>query len=83
MVKGGRKTRKADPEKKPGRKSKAELIEQAILRIEEKLASDEMKASIGDFIRLLQVQKELEADQPREIKITWVDPVDKKSSSGK
>jgi hypothetical protein len=58
------------------RQSKAALIEKAINSIEEKLESNEVKATIGDFIRLLQLQKELQDDQPREVRITWVDHED-------
>jgi hypothetical protein len=39
-----------------------------------------MKASLADYIRLVQLEKELEADEPREIKVTWVDR--KKESDG-
>ena len=55
------------------RQCKAALIEKDINSIEEKLESNEVKATIGDFIRLLQLQKELQDDQPREVRITWVD----------
>lgn len=33
-----------------------------------------MKASLGDYIRLVQLRKELEEDEVREIKVTWVEP---------
>jgi hypothetical protein len=52
---------------------KAALIEKAIQSMEEKLDSNEMKATIGDFIRLLQLQKEIEGERPQEIKVTWVE----------
>jgi len=29
---------------------------------------------VGDFIRLLQLEKELAEETPREIKVTWVEP---------
>jgi hypothetical protein len=61
------------PVKRGRRITKAELIEKAIHSIEDKLESNELKATIGDFIRLLQLQKELQDEQPREIKVTWVD----------
>ncbi len=54
--------------------NKAALIKKAILNIEEKLESNEVKATIGDFIRLLQLEKELEKDRPRDIRVTWVEP---------
>jgi vacuolar-type H+-ATPase subunit E/Vma4 len=63
--------------KKPGRKrrkKKAQLVSKVIERIEEKLESGEMKPTVGDFIRLLQLEKELIEEQPREIKVSWVEP---------
>ena len=56
---------------------KAKLIEMAIQKMEKKLASDEVKASIGDFIRLLQLQKDFYGDQPRQVTVTWVESIEK------
>ena len=56
---------------------KAKLIEMAIRKMEKKLASDEVKASIGDFIRLLQLQKDFYGDQPRQVTVTWVESIEK------
>jgi len=41
--------------------------------VEEKLSRKDAKASLGDYIRLVQLQKELDDEAPREIKVTWVD----------
>jgi hypothetical protein len=40
---------------------------------EAKLGGEVSKVTLGDYIRLMQLQKELEEDEPREIKVTWVD----------
>jgi hypothetical protein len=80
-----------DPdEKKPRRKKsgnartaqRAKLVEKAIEKIEAKLGAEDVKATFADFIRLLQLQKELQADQPQEIKVTWVEPADTEPASG-
>lgn len=64
-----------EKQKRPRRaKSKAELVEKAIHSIEDKLESNDFKATLGDFIRLLELQKKLQVDQPREVKVTWVEP---------
>ena len=60
---------------------RAELVAKAIESMEHKLAASDIKATFGDFIRLLQLQKELQIEQPREIKITWIDPSEKKESA--
>jgi hypothetical protein len=61
--------------------SRANMVEKAIHSIEAKLGSTDVKATFGDFIRLLQLQKELQIDQPREIKVTWIDPSETESAS--
>jgi hypothetical protein len=62
---------------------RAELVKQAIHRMEEKLGAADVKATFGDFIRLLQLQKELQVEQPREIKVTWIEPSETGSASEK
>ena len=42
--------------------------------MERKLGGEDVKASLGDYIRLMQLHKELDEDAPREIKVTWVEP---------
>jgi hypothetical protein len=51
----------------------ANLINKLVNNIEEKIDANELKATLGDLIRLMQMQKELEENQPREIKVTWVE----------
>ena len=68
------------------RRSKAALVQKAIENIEEKLESNEVKASYGDFIRLLQLEQEIKQEhekQPREIKVTWVEPDEQDRASEK
>jgi hypothetical protein len=42
-------------------------------KVEKKLGSS-LKASLGDYIRLVQLHKDLEENEVREIKVTWVEP---------
>ncbi|MEM3434273.1 MAG: hypothetical protein QXI12_11495 [Candidatus Methanomethyliaceae archaeon] len=62
--------------KKRGAKrvDKAALVQQALESIEKRLKKDELKATVGDLIRLVQLDKELEEEQAKEIKVTWVEP---------
>jgi len=60
---------------------RADLVEKAIQNIEEKLGASDVKATFGDFIRLLQLQKELQVEQPREIEVTWIEPSETESAS--
>ena len=56
------------------RNKKAEVVEQMLERVEQRLSEGEVKATLGDYIRLVQLQKELEDEEPGEITVTWVDP---------
>jgi len=56
------------------RRDKAALVEQVIENLEKRLKNDELKATVGDLIRLVQLEKELEEERPKEIKVTWVEP---------
>jgi len=61
----------------------AMVIANLLKKVEEKLSGDDMKATLGDYIRLIQLQKEMDEDEPREIKVTWVEPEETESDSGK
>lgn len=50
------------------------MVEQIIERVEQRLGEGDVKATLGDYIRLIQLQKELEDEEPGEITVTWVDP---------
>lgn len=57
------------------RKSRRRLIRDLMARVEEALDQDGLKATLSDFIRLTQLEKELhEGERPREIVFTWKDP---------
>ncbi len=59
----------------------AESLANTIEQIEKRLTSTEFKPTVGDYLKLLQVEKELEEESPKEIKVTWVGP-EPKSESG-
>jgi hypothetical protein len=53
--------------------NKAKVVSKLLEDVEKKLGKS-IKASLGDYIRLVQLQKELEEDEVREIKVRWIDP---------
>lgn len=63
------------------RNKKAGIVEQILERVEQKFGDGEMKPTLGDYIRLVQLQKELEDEEPGEITVTWVDPDKTESDS--
>ena len=62
-------------------KSRKAKISSLLSSIEGKLRASDTKATLTDFIRLTQLERELEEDErPREIIITWVDPKEKEDT---
>lgn len=55
-------------------RKQARVVEELIERAERNLAKDDVKATVADYIRLVQLQKELAEDEPRDIEVRWVDP---------
>ena len=59
-------------------KNRKRLIRRLLGRIEKEFKNKETKATLADFIRLTQLERELEEEeQPREIIITWSEPSEK------
>jgi len=48
------------------------LLEKAIAGIEERLKAKDFKPTMGDYLKLLQIEKEIEQEEATEIKVTWV-----------
>ena len=67
------KKKRKDGRKAASQKRIADLIDKAIGGIETRLAQDK-ELTIGDYLKILQLNKELEDQQPQEVTVTWVDP---------
>jgi hypothetical protein len=61
-------------ERKQKKKTQAAVVKKLLKNVEKKLAGDDVKASLADYIRLMQLQTELEEEEPKDIKVTWVEP---------
>jgi len=57
------------------KKSQTQVVAELLSLIEEKLKV-ETKGTLGDYIRLVQLQKEIEEVDPRDIKVGWVDKLE-------
>ena len=42
--------------------------------VQKSMKANTGKATVADFIRLLQLQQDLKAEEVKEIVVTWVDP---------
>ena len=61
-------------------KTRRKLIREILEKIEKDFKVKEAKVTLADYIRLTQLERELEdQEQPREIIVTWKDPAEKRS----
>lgn len=73
--------RKARSKRQTRSQKPAALVKMVMENIHDKLKANELKPTVGDFIRLVQLEKELGEEQPREIKVSWVEPSEKEHAS--
>jgi hypothetical protein len=72
-----KRTTAATPKKTPsGAKERAEAVKRILLNVEKKMEGSDLKATLGDYIKLLQLQKEMGEEPARELKVTWVEPTE-------
>ncbi len=74
--------RKKPPTERPQRPlegTRRQRITNLLIGIEKRLDIENSKVTLADFIRLTQLERELEEEeQPREIIVTWKDPAEKR-----
>ncbi len=63
------------------RRKEAGLVDKIIQNYTDKVNNDKVTLSVGDLIRLMQYRKELETEDPKEIKATWVEPTEKEPAT--
>ena len=52
----------------------SDLLDKAIVGIEDRIKAKDFKPTMGDYLKLLQMEIELQQEEIREIKVTWVEP---------
>ena len=52
----------------------SDLLDKAVAGIEERFKAKDFKPTMGDYLKLLQMEIELEQEEIKEIKVTWVEP---------
>ena len=60
----------------------SETLDRAIKSVEERIQANDFKPTIAEFLKLVQLSKELAQDDVKEIRVTWVEPA-VTSSTGK
>ena len=61
--------------------SDSDVVNRMIKGFEEKVKGGKVNLTVGDFIRLLQLRKDLHEEDPKEIRVTWVEPIEKESAN--
>ena len=73
-VKESKEQPEVEEESAAERRTTHDKILKLLEKLETRLHGEELKPSLGDFIRLVQLEKELaDEEAPREIKVTWVE----------
>lgn len=63
-------------------KTRRERVTKLLAAIEKSLDVEKLKVTLADFIRLTQLERELEQEeQPKEIIVTWKDAAEGRSDS--
>ena len=52
----------------------SDLLDKAIVGIEDRFKATDFKPTMGDYLKLLQMEIDLEQEEIKEIKVTWVEP---------
>ncbi len=65
----------------PATKTKADVIRKAIEIFEKKFDAANIKITASEYIRLLELQQQMNEEKPREIRIRWVQPSETTESS--
>jgi hypothetical protein len=76
-------------ESRPAQKKTAPLprsergkLKALLAKVEERLQSDaSSKVSISDYIRLLQMKRELDQKKPRDVEVKWVDTLGEENAT--
>ncbi len=59
-----------------------EVLGKVITNMEKTLATADFKASLADYLKLVQFEKEVNGEEgPKEIKVTWVQPEEPKTGT--
>jgi len=52
----------------------SEALETAIKAVEAKINAKDFKPTMAEYLKLIQMEKELKQDDTKEIRVTWVEP---------
>jgi len=56
------------------KKKRSQVVRELLEKVEAGIDSKALKVTLADYIRLMQLHRELEAEEPKEIRVSWVEP---------
>jgi hypothetical protein len=65
--------KRAAPVKRPGTKARAKAVKKILLNVEKKMSEEDLKASLGDYIKLIQLSKEMTEEPKTDITVMWIE----------
>jgi|ERR1700722_9669754 hypothetical protein len=65
--------KRAAPVKRPGTKARAKAVKKILLKVEKQMSAQEVKATLGDYIKLIQLSKEMTPPAKTEIRVMWIE----------
>jgi hypothetical protein len=65
--------KRAAPVEKTEPKTRAMAVEQLLIKVEDKLVKGDVKATLGDYIKLIQLSKAMTDEPKGDIKVTWIE----------
>jgi hypothetical protein len=75
-------SRAAEKKNAPLPRSERGKLKALLAKVEERLQNDaSSKVSIGDYIRLLQMKRELDQKKPRDVEVKWVDTLGEQNAT--
>jgi hypothetical protein len=72
-IEAPKKTAEPEIDSKAPDEGLARTLDEVIGMLQEKLVNEELKCSLGDLLRLLNVRKELTGAQPQTVTVRWVE----------
>ena len=73
------KAKRRAPVKREDKARISKFLDNAMKQFEKRLESEDIKPTVGDYLKLMQIEKELDRDEAKEIKVTWVDQEESES----
>lgn len=55
------------------KRDRAAVVDTLLAAMEDKMSSDDPKFTVADYIRLLQLRREIAEEAPTAIEVTWVE----------